>query len=298
MKRFILLLTILYPFCLFAQDDDYRPLIEEGKAWVSFNPINLQSTPPFWGYTQYDKIEGDTVVNGKPCKIWIQNYARRTDEYGHTDGSYELTHKIPVYEEDKKVWFFMEGDKEPRLAFDFGAGVGDKVIVQSIEGMYMDYYKKYLSDKYIYADLWSDTLSIKSQTKMEVGGREQRVTYYTSHLFKEETFMEYVYLMEGIGSNEGSVKNIGPNSVSWNGISQLVFCWVGDEVLYYDPKPGVEYAIDIPFPTSITAPHSTASSENRSSSSANWADLSGHRLSSPPSRPGLYIRDGRKVVVK
>ncbi len=51
-------------------------------------------------------------------------------------------------------------------------------------------------------------------------------------------------------------------------------------------------------PTSIAAPRSNDSSDNRSLSPASWHTLSGHRLSSPPTRKGVYIRDGRKVVVK
>ena len=50
--------------------------------------------------------------------------------------------------------------------------------------------------------------------------------------------------------------------------------------------------------TSVTAPHSNDSSDNRSLSSANWTDLSGHHLSAPPTRKGVYIMDGKKVVVK
>ena len=52
MKRFILLLTILYPFCLFAQDESYRPFIEEGKMWYITGDDSY--------FRHY--IEGDTIV--------------------------------------------------------------------------------------------------------------------------------------------------------------------------------------------------------------------------------------------
>ena len=29
-----------------------------------------------------------------------------------------------------------------------------------------------------------------------------------------------------------------------------------------------------------------------------WFDLSGKKLNGAPSRPGIYIRDGRKVLIK
>ena len=282
MKHFIILLTILYPFCLFAQDTTYRPFIEDGKVWVSFNPNSLLGQK--WGYTQYDKIEGDTIVNGKPCKFWIQQYFRRLDQYRNTE-EHAQTFRIPVYEENKKVWFFMEGDEEPRLAYDFGAEVGEKFPVQSIEGLYIDYYDKDLSDKYVYANIATDTLCYISKDIMEVGGREQKVIHYMSHLLNDEYVTKYVYIIEGIGNNEGPVKNIGPNPPSWNGISQLISCTVGDEVLYYDPE-GTD---NVASPSLDSSP---------STLSPSWHTLSGYKLSSPPTRKGVYIRDGRKVLVK
>ena len=65
MKRFILLLTILYPFCLFAQDDGYRPFIEEGKVWVSGMYTEIYEDWHLQHYIVYDSFQGDTIVNGK-----------------------------------------------------------------------------------------------------------------------------------------------------------------------------------------------------------------------------------------
>jgi hypothetical protein len=41
-----------------------------------------------------------------------------------------------------------------------------------------------------------------------------------------------------------------------------------------------------------------SSSSKPAPSTHPWTDLSGRRLTTPPTRPGLYIRDGRKVMVK
>ena len=292
MKKFLIVLVLnAIASSLNAQDTDYRPLIEDGKTWVSFNPHDLSNyngyNGPWMGYTQYDKIEGDTIINGHPCKFWNQHYVSRV-------GNIELFVKIPVYEENRKVYFFLEGDKEPRLAFNFGAEIGDTIIAQSIEGLYINYYWKYLSEKYEYANLWSDTLCIKSIEKMNVGGREQKVFYYTSHLFNEEQFMKDVYLMEGIGSNETSVQNIGPNIISWNGIAQLIYCTLGDEVLYFDAEGATKYGL--PLPTSVTSP--SDKSVNCKSVNSKFHDLSGRGLPTLPTRPGVYIKDGRKVLIK
>ena len=284
---FISLLLGAFLIPLNAQKSDYRPLIEDGKTWISFNPDCLRDDNCSWwmGYIQYDKIEGDTIVNGQPCKFWNQRYVSCTD-------GLELFIKVPVYEENQKVWFFLDGDKEPRPAFDFGAEVGDTILAQSIQGLYIRYYWKYLSDKYDYAHYWSDTLFIKSKVKMEVGGREQKVFYYKSHLQNSDFYMQLVYLMEGIGSNKTSVQNIGPNVVGYTGIAELISCSVGDEILYFDPEAATRHKI--PIPTSITAP----STLNSAPSSLNlWTDLSGRQLS-PPTHKGIYIKDGKKVMVK
>ena len=100
--------------------------------------------------------------------------------------------------------------------------------------------------------------------------------------------------MEGIGSNETSVQNIGPNIISWNGIAQLIYCTLGDEVLYFDPEGATKYGL--PLPTSINSP--TQKLVNRKSVNFKIHDLSGRRLPSLPTQKGIYIKDGRKVLIK
>lgn len=48
--------------------------------------------------------------------------------------------------------------------------------------------------------------------------------------------------------------------------------------------------------TSINSP--SEKSVNRKFVNSQWFDLSGRRLTTPPTRPGLYIKDGRKVLIK
>ena len=64
---------------------------------------------------------------------------------------------------------------------------------------------------------------------------------------------------------------------------------MNNDIIFYN-EYWAEYW-NIPVPTSIAAPRSD-------STISSWHTLSGHRLSSPPSRPGLYIKDGRKVMIK
>ena len=49
---FISLLLGAFLIPLNAQKSDYRPLIEDGKTWISFNPTNIEGRGT---YIQYDK---------------------------------------------------------------------------------------------------------------------------------------------------------------------------------------------------------------------------------------------------
>ena len=61
MKRLILLLTILYPSFLSAQDDGYRPFTQEGKRWeTQVGGIKENN----YCYS----IDGDTMINGEYWK--------------------------------------------------------------------------------------------------------------------------------------------------------------------------------------------------------------------------------------
>ena len=301
MKRFILLLTILYPFCLFAQDTTYRPFIEDGKVWVSKcdKDLSLEGLPvenpgdkPYSYLILYNYFDGDTIVGGRTCKRWIQKYV------GPKSGKF-LTYIVPIYEEDKKVWFYFEEGVGPFLMYDFGTKVGDTLIVESPD---IQRYQRYINNMGLdaYMQMFTDTLVVYSVGEEFLGNREQTAIHFYSAKKKlrdesmREFSIQYNYHMCGIGSQWYPLWNncvIKTAQAPW-----LIYCVVGNEILYEDRERAEFW--NIPLPTSITAPRSDTSSENRSSSSSNCADLSGRQLSSPPTRKGVYIRDGRKVLIK
>jgi hypothetical protein len=64
---------------------------------------------------------------------------------------------------------------------------------------------------------------------------------------------------------------------------------------------------DIPLPTSITSPSNKSvngrsaqgdASHLKNSVNSTFLDLSGRRLTTPPTRKGIYIKNGRKVLIK
>ena len=68
------------------------------------------------------------------------------------------------------------------------------------------------------------------------------------------------------------------------------------ETKYYSTPQQSEKFYHIPLPTSVTSPPDK--SANRKSVNSNFLDLSGRRLPTLPTRKGIYIKDGRKVLIK
>ena len=299
MKRiFILLAYITYLTTLYAQEDfDYRPFIEEGKVWVSkpeidFVMIGIRTPRPV---VEYDYFQGDTLIGTQPCKRWVQDYR-------DVEGNQIISLVVPMYEENKKVWFFFDGFEMPFLAYDFGAQAGDTVAVVSPCA-----YHYMIEKRYNYLDEYfknfSDTLVIKKKAEEELLGKKRTLTYFCSTLrhngsINSEEFIDYNFLMNGIGTHWNPSYNI-----TWvgsgNGSHWLMYCMVGDEILYADEEKAQYWGI--PDPTSIKSFLKLPMVNTPSTQSL--FDLSGRRLSVPSTSSadsvlpkGVYIENGKKRV--
>ena len=121
MKQFLLMLAMM-PLASFAQDD-YRPLVEQGKKWT-YHHDTYQ-----YVYDYHYTLEGDTVVEGKDCmKMYSENM------YG--DG--ERQYKGALFEENKKVYCFFpykeeSSIEEPALLYDFDCKVGDTLKIGNVD---------------------------------------------------------------------------------------------------------------------------------------------------------------------
>ena len=280
MKRLFILLSIFLSMtATHAQEttDNYRPFIEEGKTWLTFQGCNY---PPVIGvFWRYDYFDGDTVVAGKNCKRWRQKYVRQTT--GET-----FLSTVSAYEEDKKVWFFYENDTLPRLYFDFGAPLYQTFDVTPP----FAFMRKSLTE-YIYVkmppeefdDYYTQSTFIYKIEEDSLGGRLQRK--YNFQNGNEGDIYLKGYLLEGIG---------GVTSPDWNlfffarlPVSYLIYCMTPDEVLYYDAE--IAQQENAPIPDAIKELPS-----RRTVQSALF-DLSGRRLSARPTK-GLYIEDGKVRV--
>ena len=302
-------------------DSDYRPFIEEGKVWVSrpemyLMDINKSFAPIYNGtIVEYNYFRGDTVVGKRTCKRWI-------DDFRTLDGEKLLSFVTPMYEEDKKVWFFLEGHDTPFLAYDFGAKVGDTISVVQPSTYYHTLNKK-TNQEDLFFEWYSDSLIVTSKefkTIRGIHGKGCTVTYFLSirNIYAEysKICQHRNYHLYGIGSHYcpyfcTSYAGQG------NGYHWLAYCVVGDEVLYADDEFANHCGIIKPTPAThpemfnsntncITPTQMVWSAQGDASHLKNgkWSicngqyfDLTGRRLAAPPAK-GMYIENGRLKINK
>ena len=323
MKRLFLLFNLfLSVLSLNAQEpeSDYRPFIEEGKVWVSKCDFVLleQYGLKLWRpgnqavsyFLEYNYFEGDTIVGGRECKKW-------TFHYYSPENDKSVIIYLPAYEEDKKVWFYFDVEKEPLLAYDFGAKVGDSIVVCSPYALFYDANVGTICNHEEFVAEFQDTLVIHSRAKEIIGGREQLTIRYTSAKFDKPRYIDTALasncIMEGIGTQWPPEFNQGYQRLNTL-MPYLFYCFLGDEMLY-DAKDKCEY-FEISY-SKLLAYYNVlrysftgirdipAPMVNSKSSDGTWYDLSGRRLSVPSASsvssvlpPGVYIKDGKKIMVK
>lgn len=104
-----------------AQDNSYRPFVEEGKSWV----IEKMSWWPYEVDEYY--IEGDTVVEGQACKkLMLRAINLETDVE-------TILLMYPIFEKNRQVQYYPNGAQEPIMLYDFSAKPGDIVRLGGFE---------------------------------------------------------------------------------------------------------------------------------------------------------------------
>ena len=96
------------------------------------------------------------------------------------------------------------------------------------------------------------------------------------------------WVMEGIGSSSRPDMIFNYSDAFYS--SKLIYCTVGNEVLYFNEKAAQYY--QIPIPASFFSPHTV----NSKSLNSKCFDLTGRRLAAPPKK-GVYIKNGKIQVV-
>ena len=182
--------------------DDYRPLVEEGKVWKvgscdSGNPVQM---------VEYYYFDGDTIIGGKTCKqMMCQRYISPDyPEYDLYSQLRSLSYVGAWYEENKKVYEYDTTDKQFKLMYDFSVEANDTIEINNrlyVIGPKQTGGKEGFKGVYRNVRLWEDGVS-----------------YYS------------VPWLEGVGGTDRPTNNVYPGVVDpmWF----LMECYVGDEVIY------------------------------------------------------------------
>ena len=258
-RTIILFISLFYSTILFAQDAASFPFIEEGKRWyVGSFMGHVERTTK--GNVYY--FDGDTIIAGRTCKRWMR------------DGILVA----PIFEEGHHVWFFRENETEPRLLFDFGIVKGESVEASNLEGKTLRCYV----DTIMTDSCGRRFLSIHDDEGLEIWNNEFQPAGLPWKYFIEQ----YTYVwIEGIGAAKRPYYNIGWGGKYGNS-DILTEVRVGDRIIYENSF--FKWIRD-----GVSVPQSHLASKESS-----WHDLSGRRLPSLPTQKGIYIKDGRKVLIK
>ena len=205
---------------------NYRPFIEEGKVWK----VGHTGDYPGWfdraTFVDYFYFDGDTIVEGRPCKKMM---CRR--EFTLENWYEEPTTKYvgALYEENRRVYCALPNSTDFVLLYDFVSPVGTEFAFYSTEENKMT--KGYIKDRFFRED----------------GTFHGWVTPIPYYFVREERYIDFdetvVTWREGVGYNGFY------NSLDWfytGGMTILMTCTFGDEVLYYNPsiKDGVTHSDD------------------------------------------------------
>ena len=182
----------------------YRPFVEDGKVWkvgtISGNPVQV---------VDYYYFDGDTIINGRTCKqMMCQRYVS-PDYPDYSDLTPSLSKVGAWYEEDKKVYFYDDGQQSMRMMYDFSLNAYDTLQVNN------DFYM--IGPKL-------------------TGGIKGFKGVYRNILGINIDSSIYTAWLEGVGDIYGPTK-IPINPILGDPVPEfLMSCTVGDEVIYLNDE--------------------------------------------------------------
>ena len=177
--------------------------------------------------------------------------------------SYENLFSGAMFEEDEKVYYIPPGNSTPWMIYDFSCQSGDTVIFKDIP------------------------LVMRKHMEIDYNGIARSVLYMSPHDIDRQ-----VIWIEGIGCNKGLI-DYDDVWAPGGGYTVLEACMIGDEIVY--EKSLFEETIQ----DALSCHPPIDSGKKNSSYHANsWYDITGRSLTLPMKHRGIYIQNGRKVVVR
>ena len=334
--RIIRYLFITFLSCLSfvtsAQDIyNYRPLATEGKVWY-FKYDDRYTDNLYYSYV----IKGDTIINGTAYKKLYMQHSRFFIYTAALRDEGSRAYMVPADSTREFIYYEMELQEPIELAFGLGAKPNSKdwsgpLRIQTFLSTYLPYHTWFtwvesvgeVDDDYFRCSFWGDPcfgirfsgnrlVSCIEDGNYIWGTGTPAPAWYEVPLAYEnklgddrqpsEIWAEWeegclVIYFKGVKDDfdiyvDGH--NIGTYLGPFKG-NRYLTCPVGNNAMHVSIENDFErYSCVV---SNVILDISTPSIVNRKSVNGQWYDLSGRPLSTPPAK-GIYIRDGKKVVVK
>ena len=259
--------------CIFADNDfwrkggedseTYKPIFQEGLTWKM--EYQKDSSPESRCKTLV--LINSTLIDDIPYKrVYTQEKAGDSDDYIWTPQEYWIGEK------DGRVYYYRSGWHDHYTPImDFSLSVGDSLVVTYV---LPDDFERNIHELQTYRVVAvSDTVIDSSTDKCP-----RRCVYVEGKYGDEKDCW-----VEGIGSLKYGI-NVMKIQGSSDTSQSLLSCTRGAELLYYRSQEVNEISN-----------HSVVTKSD--SAKGFLFDLQGRQLQSKPER-GVYIQDGRKVVIK
>ena len=257
----------------------YRPLLKDGKEW--YESVDL---PPIERWDKRKHISGDTLINGERYyRLFEESVVYRLHSEEGEAGEYVVTEYpdrliLHLMEQDGKVYQYQYGTK--KLLYDFSLCTGD-----SLSGWEYHQSRVTCADSILTGD---DTMKRLWLTETADNAAAWEGMWGMSWPGEEERYSsEDGCWVEGVGCSRGL-------TAPWhwtdkdNRRSSLQNCYE-DGVCIFTKD-------DFNASSYHASTDKIQGTENQKRNMPAF-DLLGRRLSRQP-RNGLYIRGGRKIVVK
>lgn len=270
-KRFLIWLMAVFCLPTLAQisDDDYIPFAQDGKKWEIQVGIIKEN---FYG----SRIDGDTLI-GSETWMKVYNYFQLPE--------LNYSYYAAVRDEGKKVYAIAKGSYSPRLLYDFGMKVGDKVRCGVEGNAFYCLLEKGEQPDSLLGFKFDAYLCLERIDTIETHGMQlRRFTLAMWDFFQEDKLADDIVWLEGVGSCLSPFLPWMP-VIPRDNFLFFKWCSLGKTIIAGEKD--------------FYSDNETNAISNRllmgSESGSYLYDLQGRRVTDTPQR-GIYIQNGRKCV--
>ena len=242
----------------------YLKVVEEGKTWnMLYHNEEAIELYPDYEYKYF--IEGDTLIQDKEYK---KLYAF------NENGDKATTYKMALCENDEKVYFIPDGDMLPYVLYDFDISLGNTFVV---------------SDP-VHPQYWNIEMNVNEERFVLDSSSEQHRIFRVSRVlegrYHDESPDRSGWWIEGVGSELGLLNTWGFGAMGNN--NYLLSCTLNGQIIFESEQ----------FQKNLKEDYAGLIDVICISEDAVY-DLTGREINESFNvAPGIYIRNGRKVLKK